>query len=112
MNENQCIFLGTGLYKTSSFINHSCDPNVITIFDGPRVVLRAIKDIEEGEELLLSYINLLATTQVRQMELNEGYMFECTCSKCVGKGVTDFMMMSINCSKCSCLQSLCESGKI
>ena len=82
------------------------------MFEGPTISLRTIKDVGEGEEFVLSYINLLATTQIRQMELKDGYMFTCKCAKCTGKGVGDFMMMSIKCDKCSCFQSLHEeSGK-
>jgi len=76
------------------------------MFDGTKISLRTIKEIVEGEELLLSYVNLLATTQIRQMELKDGYMFTCTCPKCTGKGVGDFMMLSFKCNTCSCLQSL------
>jgi len=98
--------LGTGLYKTSSFLNHSCDPNVVAIFNGTKIHIRTIKEVQEGEELFLSYINLLATTKHRQSELMDGYMFTCSCTKCNGNGFSDLMMLSMRCPQCTCLQSL------
>ena len=98
--------LGTGLYKTASFVNHSCDPNCVAIFDGTSVSLRTIKEVQAGEEFVISYVNLLAPTEIRQMELEEGYMFTCCCTVCKGEGSNDFCMKSIKCSKCSCFQSL------
>jgi hypothetical protein len=61
---------GTALYKHLCLINHSCDPNVIVKYSvenrpdekdcnggGLRAYLVALRDIEEGEELVQSYIN-------------------------------------------------------
>lgn len=101
--------LGTGVYKTASFINHSCDPNCIALFNGPDISIRCIKNIASGEELLMGYVNTLAPTELRKAELLEGYMFTCTCDVCSGKQLNDFLMKSIKCqSPCTCYQSLVE----
>ncbi|KAM5238916.1 histone-lysine N-methyltransferase SMYD3 isoform 2-T2 [Ctenodactylus gundi] len=42
--------VGVGLYPSMSLLNHSCDPNCSIVFNGPHLLLRAVKDIEVGEE--------------------------------------------------------------
>lgn len=34
-----------------SLLNHSCDPNCSIVFNGPHLLLRAVRDIEAGEEV-------------------------------------------------------------
>ena len=42
------------LYEVLSRINHSCDPNVVKVYDGFTAVVRAARDVESGEELCIS----------------------------------------------------------
>ncbi len=54
------VQIGKDLYMGPSggaddFVNHSCDPNVALTIDGNQVVLAAIKDIREGEEITWDY---------------------------------------------------------
>ncbi|NP_001362891.1 histone-lysine N-methyltransferase SMYD3 isoform 3 [Homo sapiens] len=42
--------VGVGLYPSISLLNHSCDPNCSIVFNGPHLLLRAVRDIEVGEE--------------------------------------------------------------
>ncbi|KAM6220010.1 histone-lysine N-methyltransferase SMYD3 isoform 3-T3 [Rhynchocyon petersi] len=42
--------VGVGLYPSMSLLNHSCDPNCSIVFNGPHLLLRAVRDIEVGEE--------------------------------------------------------------
>lgn len=39
--ELQC--LGTGMYLGASIIDHSCAPNAVAIFDGPKLYIRALE---------------------------------------------------------------------
>jgi SET domain-containing protein len=39
----------------SRYINHSCDPNCESVIVGRRVFIHALRDIEDGEELLYDY---------------------------------------------------------
>lgn len=41
---------------TLSMINHSCIPNAAVRLAGRRIVLRAMQDIKEGEEIEISYV--------------------------------------------------------
>ncbi|KAL1603609.1 hypothetical protein SLS60_005197 [Paraconiothyrium brasiliense] len=63
-------------------LNHSCDPNTFIVMDGPQMQLRALKDIKEDEELLISYVDPTMPYARRQTELQERWFFECRCTKC------------------------------
>lgn len=72
-----------GLFPKGARINHSCRPNTSQVWHekiGKRVV-RAIRRIEEGEELFATYIPLLHSHDARQQRLNQ-YGFTCTCPAC------------------------------
>ncbi|KAJ6589957.1 hypothetical protein DFH09DRAFT_1027153 [Mycena vulgaris] len=69
--------------KEISRVNHSCSPNTVAYFDIPTFSYRltAVRDIVEGEELTLSYVDLMLFTKSRQLKL-EPYGFQCTCMAC------------------------------
>ncbi|KAF2639530.1 SET domain-containing protein [Massarina eburnea CBS 473.64] len=73
-----------GLFPKGARINHSCRPNSNQVWidkTGKRVV-RAIRRIEEGEEISATYLPLLQSRKERQRALSQ-YGFKCTCSACV-----------------------------
>ncbi|KAF8947793.1 SET and MYND domain-containing protein 3 [Haplosporangium gracile] len=75
--------VGLALYVQSMpFMNHSCLPNCVYTFKGSRVECRVIRDIQPGEELTISYIDQIGTTQERQKQLKEQYHFTCMCPMC------------------------------
>ncbi|KAF9906906.1 SET and MYND domain-containing protein 3 [Linnemannia zychae] len=75
--------VGLALYVQSMpFMNHSCLPNCVYTFKGSRVECRVIRDIQPGEELTISYIDQIGTTQERQKQLKEQYYFTCVCPLC------------------------------
>jgi len=94
--------VGTGVYRTASLMNHSCDPNCIALFDGADICIRSIKKIQPGEELVLTYVSLISPLEIRQADLKEGYMFECDCHICTGAKYNDFQMKSFKCESCPC----------
>ncbi|KAJ1646954.1 hypothetical protein LPJ64_001628 [Coemansia asiatica] len=70
----------------SLLFNHSCLPNALFIYseaDGLQIV-RALDDIEEGEEISISYIDGLRPRCERQTTLQEVYFFACKCARCAG----------------------------
>eukprot|EP00002_Diphylleia_rotans_P004175 TRINITY_DN13003_c0_g1_i2.p1 TRINITY_DN13003_c0_g1~~TRINITY_DN13003_c0_g1_i2.p1 ORF type:complete len:354 (+),score=60.46 TRINITY_DN13003_c0_g1_i2:49-1110(+) len=72
------------LYIVASFHNHDCDPNVLTKFSNGNIQLFAARDINPGEELLISYAHDdTLTDSQRNTHLWMNYGFKCTCSKCL-----------------------------
>ncbi|XP_042496128.1 histone-lysine N-methyltransferase ASHR2 [Macadamia integrifolia] len=77
------------IYPKASFFNHDCLPNACR-FDyvdsaGDRntdVIVRAIHDIPEGQEICLSYFPVNWNYADRQRRLLEDYGFTCQCDRC------------------------------
>uniref|UniRef100_A0A8C7WM90 SET and MYND domain containing 3 n=1 Tax=Oryzias sinensis TaxID=183150 RepID=A0A8C7WM90_9TELE len=42
--------IGVGLYPSLSLLNHDCRPNCVMVFNGTELQLRAVQDINPGEE--------------------------------------------------------------
>jgi hypothetical protein len=76
-------FEGTGLFPLMSYLNHSCTPNAEVRYingNGSAVVI-ALKPIQVGEEVCVSYIDEEAPFEDR-MEMLASYKFKCKCEKC------------------------------
>ncbi|KAG9245561.1 hypothetical protein BJ878DRAFT_500985 [Calycina marina] len=65
-----------------SLANHSCDPNAIVMFDGRKMFLRALKFIDEGDQIFISYVDTTSPRDVRQAEIQASYFFTCKCERC------------------------------
>ncbi|KAH9457429.1 hypothetical protein Pst134EA_021306 [Puccinia striiformis f. sp. tritici] len=68
----------------ASRLNHACRPNVVYNLD-PRTQLlnmKAIRPIEKGEELTISYRSLEMPSEFRRQSLKEYYGFDCNCHHC------------------------------
>ncbi|KAI4537005.1 hypothetical protein MG293_013208, partial [Ovis ammon polii] len=74
--------VGVGLYPSMSLLNHSCDPNCSIVFNGPHLLLRAVRDVEAGEELTICYLDMLMTSEERRKQLRDQYCFDCDCFRC------------------------------
>jgi len=77
---------GTAFYKTICKINHSCCPNCIVKYTSDPVhgllaQMVALRDIQEGEEMVQSYIDQSMDFKNRQNALRD-YGFQCHCAKC------------------------------
>jgi SET and MYND domain-containing protein len=74
---------GEGLYILPSFLNHSCQPNCTVLFDGLRMSVRSLQDIEPGQQLYITYYSdLHAHPNERQESLKNRYHFNCQCRRC------------------------------
>ncbi|XP_010930962.1 protein SET DOMAIN GROUP 41 isoform X2 [Elaeis guineensis] len=49
---------------------------------GPRVIVRSIKPIKEGEEVCITYTDLLQPKAMRHLDLWSKYRFVCCCERC------------------------------
>ncbi|PVU89060.1 hypothetical protein BB559_005262 [Furculomyces boomerangus] len=74
--------VGVGLFCKAFLINHSCSPNCSPVFEGNKMVLKASKRISNGEELTISYVDILLSLETRRDILYENYNFVCNCSSC------------------------------
>lgn len=79
-------------------MNHSCEPNAVVVFpkhgsSSPpqrcKLHVVALRDISPGEEVLISYVDLAATTGERQRVLKERYLVECQCGLCMKRDWID-----------------------
>jgi hypothetical protein len=88
---HQYVVTGTGLYPHTSYINNSCcyyNARISTKYLDYQHDIVAIRDIEEGEEILISYLgvnpHLVQTDEEREathQELKKRYFFECSCNE-------------------------------
>eukprot|EP00814_Leptocylindrus_danicus_P006492 CAMPEP_0116031374 /NCGR_PEP_ID=MMETSP0321-20121206/17470_1 /TAXON_ID=163516 /ORGANISM="Leptocylindrus danicus var. danicus, Strain B650" /LENGTH=791 /DNA_ID=CAMNT_0003506475 /DNA_START=469 /DNA_END=2842 /DNA_ORIENTATION=- len=79
---------GTAVFSLACKMNHSCAPNVLVRYrcgwgEHQPLVLQciALRDIDEGEELCISYIRSDGSLEERREAL-QNYGFRCECSKC------------------------------
>eukprot|EP00746_Dinoflagellata_sp_MGD_P167417 gnl/MRDRNA2_/MRDRNA2_98012_c0_seq1.p1 gnl/MRDRNA2_/MRDRNA2_98012_c0~~gnl/MRDRNA2_/MRDRNA2_98012_c0_seq1.p1 ORF type:complete len:510 (+),score=99.12 gnl/MRDRNA2_/MRDRNA2_98012_c0_seq1:120-1532(+) len=76
---------GFAMYWFTSFMSHSCCPNVATYYVGNNHALRARKHIAAGEEIHITYLTderLLFSGHMRRWELWETKTFWCGCERC------------------------------
>jgi hypothetical protein len=84
-SHKRCV--GLGMFPLTSMLNHSCNPNCSHHFklkkgEPPLLVMQAIADIAEGEELCYNYIPLYQSTERRRLQLSSAYSFTCDCQRC------------------------------
>ncbi|KAI0126830.1 hypothetical protein BJ170DRAFT_420717 [Xylariales sp. AK1849] len=72
-----------GIFLKSSRLNHSCAPNVFHRYNAriDRLTVHALRDIQPGEELNTSYIDICHPTVMRRQMLRS-WGFRCRCSAC------------------------------
>ncbi|KAK9850287.1 hypothetical protein WJX84_011593, partial [Apatococcus fuscideae] len=94
-----------GLYPGLSMLNHSCQPNCSwSPAGGARIQIRAMTDIAAGEQLTVSYTNLMEPRARRQADLLRSKHFACTCLRCRQPlpESPDRLLEGVNCSSASC----------
>ncbi|PWW74077.1 SET domain-containing protein [Tuber magnatum] len=73
---------GSGLWIMPSYINHSCWQNSARSFLGDLLIVRAARDIPEGEEITINYLESECSVQKRQKACFSGWGFNCRCTLC------------------------------
>ncbi|TMW68092.1 hypothetical protein Poli38472_007764 [Pythium oligandrum] len=69
--------IGIGVFPEAALLNHSCDPNCVVSFvpksEGKRptvqLCIQVVQDVQEGDELTISYVELLESSKKRQLAL-------------------------------------------
>eukprot|EP00095_Tigriopus_kingsejongensis_P007491 maker-scaffold580_size130538-snap-gene-0.31 protein:Tk07491 transcript:maker-scaffold580_size130538-snap-gene-0.31-mRNA-1 annotation:"set and mynd domain-containing protein 4-like" len=76
--------IGAASFGLLSLLNHSCDPNVVRHYYSNNSVVRAIRTIKKGEEILdnYGYHYAVMPKEERQRKLHNQYYFHCTCFAC------------------------------
>ncbi|CAB3374725.1 Hypothetical predicted protein [Cloeon dipterum] len=80
----QAEAIGGAVYATISLANHGCWANVARLSHGRRCVVRCVRRVERGEELLdnYGYSFLSVGPEERQSALAKQYFFQCGCQPC------------------------------
>jgi hypothetical protein len=73
-----------GLFLEASRINHSCRHNTQNTWNDNvgRLTIHALRDIEEGQEITISYLASTSEYAERQRFLREKFKFDCKCTLC------------------------------
>lgn len=76
--------IGVGIYPTMSLLNHSCTPNILSIFHRNKFIARASSSLECGTEINYCYGPTMSrmSKKDRQSRLKEQYFFTCSCECC------------------------------
>jgi len=76
--------IGAAAFGTLSLLNHSCDPNVVRNYYSSHAVVRSIRYIKAGEEILdnYGYHYAVMPKEERQRKLYNQYYFTCECTSC------------------------------
>nr|CCA24457.1 conserved hypothetical protein [Albugo laibachii Nc14] len=79
--------VGAGCYPLGAMVNHSCDPNCVTIFarGSAQLELWAMKSIGKDEEVTISYVDPANCMNKRRKYLQKRYHFDCRCQRCYCK---------------------------
>ncbi|KAM3861643.1 N-lysine methyltransferase SMYD2-like [Diretmus argenteus] len=85
VEDEELSHMGTAIYPDVALINHSCLPSVIVTYKGTVAEVRAVQDMKPGDEVLISYIDLLYPTDDRNERLRDAYYFTCNCQECKTK---------------------------
>ncbi|XP_047481378.1 histone-lysine N-methyltransferase SMYD3-like isoform X1 [Penaeus chinensis] len=84
LHDEELGMVGSGLYLAASIFDHACIPNCSFSFDGTKVVIRALTDIDDFSfnKCRISYIDPLQGTKERRDELYKFWFFWCDCKPC------------------------------
>jgi len=82
IHDAQLFTLAEGTFPIGALFNHSCRPNAIVMYEGKVQIVRALEDIEAGEEVCTSYVDNGVQRLERRQLLREKYFFECLCPRC------------------------------
>ena len=77
--------VGVGLYPSAALLNHSCEPSCAVRFDlaaGAALEVRTTREVDEGEELTIAYIDISRPLAERREKLRKEYAFLCACQRC------------------------------
>ncbi|KAF9586394.1 hypothetical protein BGW38_005825 [Lunasporangiospora selenospora] len=81
-HDSQLFTMAEGTFPVGALFNHSCRPNAIVMYEGQVQVVKALEDIEPGQEVCTSYVDNGVQRTERRALLKEKYYFDCQCPRC------------------------------
>ncbi|KAH4897718.1 hypothetical protein HBI80_190900 [Parastagonospora nodorum] len=77
---------GAAIFPHAARFNHACNPNATFSWNAAigKEIIHAMRDIEVGEEITISYCDMIHERQLRTWELKH-YGFACDCRSCRGQ---------------------------
>jgi len=113
--ENSCADfreIGTGLFPMVSMFDHSCSPNCsFQTFDdmhssnhypGNVIFVQTVQKVKKGEELCISYIDIMNPTNIRRRELWYSKYFVCKCLRCMSSTEGNRFVRAYHCNNIDC----------
>lgn len=75
---------GGGIFLDACRINHACDNNAQKSWNEgiKRHTVHALRDIDDGEEITVTYVGVLNNRRTRQDALRKKFKFTCCCGLC------------------------------
>jgi hypothetical protein len=99
--QTNCMEMGQGaaIFLHAARFNHCCNPNACFSWNSKigKETIHAMSDIEAGEEITISYCDMIHEKRLRAYELKH-YGFVCDCRACVDVSdddVTSFAFQSV-----------------
>ncbi|KAF8937276.1 hypothetical protein EDD21DRAFT_375764 [Dissophora ornata] len=91
------------VYRVISRINHSCSPNVRHSWNSKKrkECIYAVREIEEGSEILTCYFDPLSVRKERKKFLLENFKFDCQCSICAVSSSSEYDAIVTRINICS-----------
>jgi hypothetical protein len=95
--------IGLALYLNAALLNHSCDPNCMTLFRGSQLIIKSKPGKKDQTEPTISYGPLASRMPLaeRRNILLEKWHFLCTCHACVKEEQESTRNSEYRCSHCN-----------
>ncbi|KAG8177392.1 hypothetical protein JTE90_016735 [Oedothorax gibbosus] len=102
LNQRQ-VKVASGIFPTASLMNHSCNPSVISSFHRNVLIVRAISEVEPGQEVFNCYGPHFRRMprEDRQRSLMEQYFFFCECDTCINEDEREQRFQALKCASCA-----------
>ncbi|KAM0322462.1 hypothetical protein ACHAQA_009531 [Verticillium albo-atrum] len=86
-----------GVFPEISRLNHDCRPNAAAWTGSTDLVHRAVavRDVRPGEELSISYVDVLAPRAERRARMQGSWGFQCGCERCAHGAESDARLARI-----------------
>ena len=92
------------IFPSLALFSHSCSPNTQCLHQPHYgIAISSTKPITKGEEITITYTNLLGSSVARRSDIQKNWFFDCQCARCLSPD--DF---GANTDSWKCDDSSCE----